>query len=648
MSKPKPVMSPPHPEATPGFFASTRILIALTLASFLILALAFSFRQIDSPDIGLHLAPGKWILANLAFPSHEVFTYGGAHQSYVDTYWLYQVCMALLDRLAGPFLLVLANALFIAGSVYVLYRRSIAQPGTPVKLVLLALFFIIYTANFEIRPHVVSWIYIGLMLLVWERYVEDSRRSLLAVPLIMLLWVNTQPTFILGWIVTVSFWVSLTLREKQIDRKATMNAGLGILASFLNPYFIKGVALPFVQFGFLQQASVFKGLIAEYSPLPFLPGPEDFTYFGSLLLLRPMFILQLVRIAVTVGMLVQIARRRVLSHEALLFLLFFYLNSIAEKNVGYYLMAVTPFLMRSFAQGGLSRGERADRQQERRIPSVFLNVKRMLASEKAAILVFVCLIAVSLAMALRTVSNDFYSTQRLSHRFGFQYNNLFLPVKAAEFLNEHQLTGKIFNHIDFGGYLIDHVPQKVYIDARNEVMGEDLAKEYLQTYSPTGLQNLVDRYTPDIILFPHKDGASWLEFLQGDTARWRLVYFDELAAIYLRNGYAASLPAIQPDTLLAALGELSGPELNAILHRSFERGVLARFTQGQYFPVRESELSAFCSDNGWDHLALRYAVEAIRRSTISCPEIFYNMSIYFQNVGDKERAELCLKRASDL
>lgn len=505
------------------------------------------------------------------------------------------------------------------------------------------------TANYEMRPHAASWLCIGLLLLVWERYYRDSRHSLVPVPLIMLVWVNTQPTFILGWLVIFSFWLALTVRERRIEKKTTLYAVLGFVVCLLNPYSFRGIALPFVQFGFLQQSSVFKGLIAEYSPLPFLPGPSDYTYFGSMVLLRPMFILQLVRIALTLLFLIQIARRKMLNHEVLLFLLFFYLNSIAEKNIGYYMLVVTPFLVRSLDRTVPSAGRvREQKKGSTTIASWFVSwSKHVLASTWTARGALLCIGLASILMSMRVVSNDFYSTQRLSHRFGYVYNNLFLPVKAAEFLNEHHLTGKIFNHIDFGGYLIDHVPQKPYIDARNEVMGEDLAREYLRTNSADGLRQLVEKYQPDVVLFPHKDGLSWLEFLQSEPAGWRLVYFDELAAMYLRNGYADEVPAVHRDSMMTSLGGLLPAELDSVLRRSFEKNVFDPFIRGQYFPVRESELSAFCSDNGWDRFAIRYAVEAIRRTTVPCPEIFYNLSIYFQKVGDRDRAELCLRRASE-
>jgi hypothetical protein len=98
---------------------------------------------------------------------------------------------------------------------------------------------------------------------------------------------------------------------------------------------------------------------------------------------------------------------------------------------------------------------------------------------------------------------------------------------------------------------------------------------------------------------------------------------------------------------MSKLDVLAPQELDSVLRRNFQRGGFDPFIRDQYFPVRESELSAFCSDNGWDRLAIRYAAEGIKRTTVPCPEIFYNLSIFFQKLGDRDRAELCLRRASE-
>jgi hypothetical protein len=615
------------------------------MSSILVLVLALSFRQIDSPDIGLHLAPGKWILSHRAFPEKDVFTFGAANHEDVDLYWLYQVSFALLEKLGGSLLLVLSNGFLIACSLFIMLYRGIRDPHSPIFLSLVLLFFIAITANYEMRPHVVSWIYVGLLALTWERFEDDRNASLIAVPLIMLLWVNTQPTFVLGWIITFCFWLGICLNEKRINGKATIFAALSFITCLANPYFVRGLQLPFVQFGFLQQSNVFKTAIAEYAPLAFLPNQNDYIYFGHLALFRPIFVLQLLRIALALLFLVQIMRRRIRIHEAILFLLLFYLNSLAEKNIGYFILATTPIIVRSFGRVTRIALQQEDGRRVHPSHSLFITKMKSSTTLSGGGGVFVIII-ISLVTTMRVVTNDYYSSQHLSHRFGYKYNNLFEPVGAVDFLKEKNLTARILNHINFGGYFIDHLSQPVYIDGRNEVMGEELANEYLGSNTPGGLRELSEKYNAHIMAFPHKDGAAWLDYARMDTTHWRLVYFDELAAIYLRNDYALSVPRVNPDSVLASLGSISSSAMDAVLQRSFRKGFFDPLFRDQYFPVKESEKSVFCSDNGWPHLAIRLAMEGIRRSSVDCPELFYNLAMYFDDVGDRSRAAFCRARAN--
>ena len=91
------------------------------------------------------------------------------------------------------------------------------------------------------------------------------------------------------------------------------------------------------------------------------------------------------------------------------------------------------------------------------------------------------------------------------------------------------------NHISFGGYFMHALPQQIFIDGRNEVIGESFAREYVKSSTPEGLDELVRRNRPDIAAFPHKEGLSWVSYFSRDTLNWRLAYFDEVAALYLRR-----------------------------------------------------------------------------------------------------------------
>ena len=614
---------------------------ALTLAGIAALALALSFREIFSPDIGLHLAAGRWIIEHGSIPATDVFTYTVPGNDYVDLYWLYQLLMTGADKLGGEFMLVLVNSLFILTTLYLLFYRSHFGKTIPLAVSLVVLFCVTLTINYEIRPHVVSWVYLNLLILVLDRFILDPRRALWPIILLMVLWVNTQPTFILGCGVIAAYWTGIAIQNKRIDRRLSRFFAFGVAACLLNPYFLKGALLPFVQFGFLQGASVYKTLIAEYAPMPIMIQYDDLFHLGKLSIFQPLLLLKALRLSLIAGLVVQVLRKKMPLHEIILALMFFYIGMLAEKNTGYLVVAVTPFLLRSFGVS-VSQNQEVDAAKKAKATNTqrvsrFRSPQRMMAT--CAVLFVCCLLIVP-----RTITNDLYSALRYSDRFGTAYNNRVLPVQAAAFLVSNHLYGRIMNHISFGGYFMHALPQQIFIDGRNEVIGESFAREYVKSSTPEGLDELVRRYRPDIAAFPHKEGLSWVSYFSRDTLNWRLAYFDEVAALYLRRNYAEHIPRLTEHLFASARQRRTIADVDSLLRKDFKRGLLDPFVRGQYFPVKESESSVFCSYIGWRFSAISLGLDAIERSTIECPEVFLNLGNYFFSVQDYRRSAVCFER----
>jgi hypothetical protein len=57
-----------------------------------------------------------------------------------------------------------------------------------------------------------------------------------------------------------------------------------------------------------------------------------------------------------------------------------------------------------------------------------------------------------------------------------------LPVGAVNFIDENNINGRMYNSYDIGGYLIFRLypEQKVFIDGRADLYGDDFVKDYLQ------------------------------------------------------------------------------------------------------------------------------------------------------------------------
>ena len=610
----------------------------LTAFVLFILAIIFSFRQVYSPDIGFHLKAGEWILENLKFPSKDMFTYTASMNDYIDMYWLYQVVVAVINKLAGEFGLVVSKAMLVAASFLLLLirinrKRSLAATSYWQVLFFLAVWAVAF--QFETRPHSFSWIYLNFIFLILEDYYDRGINRLVFLPLVMLLWVNTHTVFILGWIVIGCYVVGFALRERSVKTPLIAFALLSLGVCFINPYFARGVALPFNQFQFLQTHSTFKEVIAEYTTPMSLEG---YDIHGRFVLLQPLFPFH---IAFALSIIAFLRRfKRIQLHEVLIFGLFLYLVISGVKNIGYFIFAVIPMTI-----DGFQRSASADQTilEQRTLIGYVRRVIEACHSQKIQTAFSAITICVSILLMMAIVTNTYYFNFRSNDRFGFQYNQYSLPVQTANFLHDRGLDGKILNHFNVGGYLIHTIPQKVFIDGRNEVIGEKLFWEYSMLWHAVDKQPILNKYQPEIIMFPHQDEFLWVHYLKGDSA-WRLVDLDEVAAIYVRAGYANNIPAVDSTISSKEYENIADSQIDTILRTNYQSTFPLFSFRKNYFPQREIALSTFCYYNDWFDAAIQIGLNGLARSTVACSEMYYNLGHYFFEKKEYERSAYCYQR----
>jgi hypothetical protein len=108
------------------------------------------------------------------------------------------------------------------------------------------------------------------------------------------------------------------------------------------------------------------------------------------------------------------------------------------------------------------------------------------------------------------------------------------PVAAVAFARDAGLTGRVFNHYGYGGYLIS-VGIPTFIDGRGELYGGDFIKQYAKAVNLRGeepFDALLDRYGIDWTLLPSDQPANrLLARLPG----WRQAYSDDAATIFVRE-----------------------------------------------------------------------------------------------------------------
>ncbi len=605
------------------FGAYGGVLVGLLTA----LAGLLAFQQIRDLDIGFHLRAGEWIIDRMRFPGADVFTYT-VTSDYIDLYWLYQVILAAIDAIGGEFLLVAVNALLVMVNVYLVVRRHATYGASGSILsggVLLAA--ILATAyHFTIRPHVFSWLYLNLMLLTLENYREGRGGALWPLPVLMLLWVNSHTLFVLGWGVLGCHVVGSIVERRGIDRRLLAYAAAAVVICLVNPYGLKGIWLPFQQLGFLQAGNPFKELIAEYAS-PFAAYSFDrYIINGRFVLLQPTFFFHLFVLLSVVGFVGKIVadRGRRLA-DILLFLFFAAVLFSAFKNIGYFVFALLPMTIYGIDRLSLRLTEgRGDRERKG-------------SSRRMSLIASVAWSALVVAALLRVATDAYYIGYRGQESTGYSYAPYRVPMDAADFLLKHRLRGRILNHFNYGGILMYRTSQRVFIDARNEVMGEEFFNVYRKMFTDAGRSEILRTYTPDIVIFPYATAGKWQEYFmkRGD---WRLVFVDGAAAVYLRNGYAEQVPALDQERFLATLPNVSDREIEEVLERRDYDGFVGGFFGRQYFPRQEIDMAGFCLLNGWLEGAVRVCVGGLQRTTVEAPELYHKLGVAFRFRKERELA----------
>jgi tetratricopeptide (TPR) repeat protein len=597
----------------------SRVVLGLVLLLFALLAL----RQVSSPDVGFHLAAGNHILTGNGWPTTDPFTYTVRDHTYLDTSWGYQVLLALVERVAGAPGMVLLHVALVLTMFSLVIRTARLVPGeSRVLLPLLVLGGLAAEPRFAVRPEILSYTLLALVLLILQRHVEGLGSRLRLLPLIFLVWVNSHGLFVLGWVVLACFVVGTALRHKRIDLPLVGWSAASIVAGLINPYGWRALAFPLTLATRMNEANVFARNIGEFSsPLDYLRSDQLMFY---LVPVACFFILA----ALTALSVFSLWRQKRFA-GVLLCLAFLPLALIMVRNVPALAVACLPG-----AVWGLSLDRVLDTFGLRGVAR---------RGMRHAFLGLVLLVVAGLG--LRVATDAYYVSSRRMERFGLGWNSLALPVDATAYAKQAALPGRVLNHLNFGAYLIWELDQPVFIDGRLEVMGETFFEEYRRALgSPAGLQETVQRYGVGWVVFPYRLRPDLLDGMSRHPG-WRLVYVDHLAVIFVRRDtgqatmeHESARLAEQPAPALADLPGLGGPKRSSGAAR-WVAGLVRR----QSFPYHAVGLGVFHFQRAAPQRATAEFARAIRQSDGAYYEIYNNLGAALFAAGNLAPARDCYR-----
>jgi hypothetical protein len=522
-----PAAVPQAPEPAPA--TATGLRAATAALGLLILALTIT--PITNNDLFLHLETGQQILSTGHVPVVDDYSALARGRTFTAHEWLSGVVFYLVQHgfgARGFDALILFKAGVACLLAFVLYRAAVALGADRVVAIgCLALVMILAAARFLERPHIFSYLFLALVLLVLARRrrgLAAGRRweGFLVLPVLQVLWANLHGGFLLGpatvflaaagelfdGVLASSAGRAAWADHRREAARLTGLAGLLVAASLVNPY---GVAL--LEFPFALTGSAFMDLIYEWLP----PYDAAFrrTYMARYYVVWAAFG------ALVLATALKRSRGRGAGRppffQYLLFAFLFALSLRMNRNVTDFALATMPGVGAA-ASGVLASTRGRPGARRLALPAV------------AAIL---CGLALYFALAGYPFSP---STRR---PFGLGLGPK-IPVAAVDYLERNGIRGASFNTYGAGAYLVFRLyPQvRVGMDSRNDVYGEELYAEYRRALlDAEALRRMTRRLGAAFVLFewPQQGMSTIAKTFQDAGDGWRIVYFDDAAAVYLQD-----------------------------------------------------------------------------------------------------------------
>lgn len=497
----------------------------------LFFAAVFVFYSAPVPgisDVWWHLATGRWILENGTLPTEDPFSFttapgpGERKSLILRGYWLSQGGFWLTYKAFGFAGLALMKALFFTALIYVLWR-GLAKSGmeTFSALAFTVPAVLLMESFMDARPEVFSF----LGALLFFRSAESALNALrggqkpgpgfyIRLPLIMLLWGNLHPGFIVGYAMAAVYLASETakfaLKKDPLPAKSLMRffivIGLCVFASFLNPNHagtlivsLKSLRHPLAR------------TIIEHSPLfeqaaPFfIRGLAALAFLTVLPMAFSWRTLQPAHVLLYLGF-------AVAAVDSLRFAAFFIIMSVSISGVYF-------------------------RTSDFKIKSPLRAASALIAVSVS--LIFLGVFAARGFVPLRTA---------------------YLPAGAVDFIEKNNLPPQVMNPYEWGGYMMFRLyPEyKVFSDSR--MLDYDAYGKYFDAMG--GEAAALDKWGINTVtVYPvnpvTKEIYGVLFSLLRDD-EWELVYSDEISVVFVRKDAMPPLPALDKKEFLLSLVEAVG------------------------------------------------------------------------------------------
>jgi tetratricopeptide (TPR) repeat protein len=535
----------------------SRLVPFLITILFLSCIISLSIIKTSDYDAWIHLVFGRLIWNLKAIPATESFLPAMAGKPFSYSSWLFGLLYYVSYHFFAGYGVVLLKALSVLTIFGIAFRDALIPcRNRYLAAAVLIVIAVCMRVRFVERPDTFLLIFLPYSIIALNVYLrEGNRKFMYFLPLVHLLWANCHSSINLMFVPFVAVFVggaaAALLARKGIEVGNTLDGrqarfiGIILVASLLcaliSPYGIN-------QFTFAAQflkMDVYKQEILELQPTTWMLGYRWF------------FIL----LALTAASFPAAWKRLSLVDLALLFP-FVYLAFLSRRFVFVFGVVAAPILIRnlSFAL--------------QRLPQPSLRLR-------GASAILVALWIAGWTAISFSGAGPWHNPIAVP---GFGFELVLQPEGALRFMDSRNINGRIFNYFPWGQYIEwRDTPRRVpFVDGRGYLTPELME----QVFSETDLDRLAQQYGIDAFLVSYPTPQAGTDgVIERDLGLsvpgWVLVYWDDVALLYLKQGGkydeivrreqyqfarpANSLAAVESVAKVSGQGELLIKELQRAL-----------------------------------------------------------------------------------
>ena len=461
----------------------------------------FGFFAVNVADIDFwwHIAAGRNMLEEGIIPSVDPFgVYDAANvwgQTVLKSQWLGQVMLYAVYHWLDINGIIFFRAGILTLCIAIVYLRCrLAATNSPFAFVITALTGLAILHHTGERPQLFSFLYLSLIFLLLDAFARSKKQWLMyCIPLVMLLWSNTHGGSILGIAALWLYSAGYVLENRRVsqDLKTTSTKLLLTIAA------ISTVTLLLTPNGLITLKYIF---FLQNSPLR-----ERVSEYASPWSLWPITMYYWVFICVALVSLPGLCKRSYQKQVAVVVALGV-ISLTGYRYIPLFVLVAAPYVAASLS--------------------------RMFSSVKPSHLVNLLVLVISLAFL----------------GYGFKQDRVFqlgvqdkqFPAGAVAFIKSHNLSGKMFNTMNWGGYLIWQLSGTVtpFIDGRMLAPARVVPYTHILWITPDG-QRFFEQAGFDLALIPHANAFTRerypvINYLLNHPD-WQVVYQDTAGYLFIRR-----------------------------------------------------------------------------------------------------------------